>query len=58
MNGRKSSRRVSVPVYLRAGDGPEHHIGNVEADPLASRESVAAYLRAVADEIERTETQQ
>ncbi|MGW1675984.1 hypothetical protein [Saccharopolyspora sp. NPDC002376] len=45
----------SEPVYMRVGDGAEYHIGNVDADPLASRESTAAFLRAVADQIEQAE---
>lgn len=50
--------RVYVPIYIRAGDGPEYHIGNVTADPLATPECMAAFLRDVADEIERTEVDQ
>lgn len=41
----------SVPVYLRVGN-LEAEIGRVRADPLATRECLAAFLRNVADEIE------
>ena len=50
--------RPSVPIYISAGDGPRHRIGTVTADPLATRESMAAFLREVADEIERQEDEQ
>ncbi|MGW1679379.1 hypothetical protein [Saccharopolyspora sp. NPDC002376] len=41
----------SMPVYLRVGN-TEAEIGRVRADPLAIREVLATFLRAVADEIE------
>lgn len=45
---------VTLPVYLRVGDGEEHQVGTITADTATGMQLESAdLLRAVADEIER-----
>ncbi|WP_406202616.1 hypothetical protein OG331_31830 [Streptomyces sp. NBC_01017] len=40
---------VTLPVRIRAGDGPETEIGTIELDGPDARPALAALFRAAAD---------
>ncbi|MBT2505146.1 hypothetical protein J7I98_04385 [Streptomyces sp. ISL-98] len=48
---------VSVPVFLRVGDGDEHQVGEIEIEVVdkVTRQTIAEFLRAAADAYEHPE---
>ncbi len=46
------SEEPSVPVYMRAGDGDEIHVGHITD---ASNAGLAEFFRAAADEFDQPE---